>query len=243
VRNISAGSLQRRRAQPAHVRPRRPERLWQRRRHDARLAAADPGAGDAAPGTIYVETAAGPCRLFPFEFSPTQGYVIEASAGKFRFYTNDARIETAPGVAYEVAHPYTLAELKQLSYWQSNDELFLAGANKARPSSAGPARRPSAFATLTLREGPDRRGQRRRNVDRHRLRDDRRGDDHVQRGDLRGDRRRRPVRDHRQGLQRRPELGTGDEGHRRRRSGASGAGASMRCCRRSRLHRRQSARA
>jgi hypothetical protein len=42
-----------------------------------------------------------PVRVFP-----TQGYVIEASAGKFRFYTNDARIETAPGVPYEVAHPY-----------------------------------------------------------------------------------------------------------------------------------------
>lgn len=39
------------------------------------------GGVDACPGLIRVEGARGPCRLLPFEFSNTQAYVVEMSAG------------------------------------------------------------------------------------------------------------------------------------------------------------------
>jgi hypothetical protein len=112
------------------------------------------GPATAAPGTIYVATAAGPCRLISFEFNPTQGYSIEASAAKFRFFTNDARIETAPGVAYEVAHPYSLSELQQLDFWQSNDVLYLAGANKKPKKLTRLTATTFALTDLNLTEGP-----------------------------------------------------------------------------------------
>jgi hypothetical protein len=120
------------------------------------------GPAIAAPGTRYVAAAAGPCRLFPFEFVPTQGYVIEGSNLKFRFYTNDARIETAPGVAYEVAHPYSYADLLALDYWQSEDVIYLAGAGK-KPQEAVAHRRDDLRARRPRpQERPDRDRQQRR---------------------------------------------------------------------------------
>ncbi|WP_298164579.1 hypothetical protein [Novosphingobium sp.] len=75
---------------------------------------------EACPGFEYVEAAAGPCRLIPFEPYLTQAYQIEMSALKFRFYTNDVRIETV-GVPVELAHPYTLPQVKALDYTFSPD--------------------------------------------------------------------------------------------------------------------------
>lgn len=82
------------------------------------------GGAEACPGFIWVEQAAGDCRLLPFEYNVTQGHVIEASAGKFRFFTNDGRIEIA-GNPVEVATPYSLAQVRALDYAQSFDVLYL----------------------------------------------------------------------------------------------------------------------
>lgn len=112
------------------------------------------GPAIAAPGTRYVAAAAGPCRLFPFEFVPTQGYVVEGSNLKFRFYTNDARIETAPGVAYEVAHTYSYADLLVLDYWQSEDVIYLAGAGKKPKKLSRTSAITFAIADLDLKNGP-----------------------------------------------------------------------------------------
>ena len=63
--------------------------------------------------------------LSQFRFNLTQDYVIEWSDGVLRFYTNDERIETAPGVPYEVAVPYSAAEAPFISVQQSFDRLYL----------------------------------------------------------------------------------------------------------------------
>lgn len=112
------------------------------------------GPAVAAPGTIFVEVAAGPCRLIPFEYVPTEGYAIEASNLKFRFYTNDARIETVPGTPYEVAHPYSHAELWTLDYWQSADVLYLAGGGRQQATLSRTGAETFAYAALALRNGP-----------------------------------------------------------------------------------------
>lgn len=75
---------------------------------------------EACPGFEFIEPAAGPCRLIPFVPYLTQAYILEMSALKFRFYTNDVRIETA-GVPVELAHPYTYAQVKALDYTFSPD--------------------------------------------------------------------------------------------------------------------------
>jgi hypothetical protein len=85
------------------------------------------GAATRRPGTRFV---AAPkdltgVRLIPFEFSITQAYVIEAGSGYFRFYMNGGRIETAPGVPYEIATPYGAQHLDRLKWTQSADVLYL----------------------------------------------------------------------------------------------------------------------
>lgn len=82
------------------------------------------GGMDACPGTIRVDEAKGPCRLIPFEFNATQGYLIEMSDHTARFFTNDARIEVG-GAPVETALPYTLAEIDALAFDQSYDVLYL----------------------------------------------------------------------------------------------------------------------
>lgn len=79
------------------------------------------------PGTRFVAPVRGDAAgiLIPFEFSVEQAYVVEVTAGAFRFYMNGARLE-AGGVPYEVASPYGAADLDRLRWTQSADVLFLA---------------------------------------------------------------------------------------------------------------------
>ena len=81
------------------------------------------------PGTRFVaevKNSANAVRLVRFEFSVTQAYVLEFGPSYVRFYTNDGRLESSPGVAYEVATTYTAGELQALSFTQSADVLYIA---------------------------------------------------------------------------------------------------------------------
>jgi len=82
------------------------------------------GGLEACPGLIQVAPAKGPCRLIPFDYNATQGYVIEMSAGTARFYTNDARIEDE-GAPIELAIPYDKPAIDALMWEQSYDVLYL----------------------------------------------------------------------------------------------------------------------
>ena len=85
------------------------------------------GAATRRPGTRFVSRTKsdGIVRLIPFEFSISQAYVIEAGDGYFRFYMNGGQIESAPGVAYEIATPYAAVDLDRLKWAQSADVLYL----------------------------------------------------------------------------------------------------------------------
>lgn len=85
------------------------------------------------PGTIYM----GDNRLdafpgsdphagwIPFKFNATQVYGIEVSALCFRFWTLSGRVDTSPGVAYEVTTPYTAADIPNLQYRQLGDVVYI----------------------------------------------------------------------------------------------------------------------
>lgn len=78
------------------------------------------------PGFETIQAARdGAAWLTNFRFNLTQDYVLEWSDQRLRFYTNGVRIETAPGVPYEVAVPYSAAEAQFVSYQQSFDRLYL----------------------------------------------------------------------------------------------------------------------
>ncbi|MGE5537334.1 MAG: hypothetical protein ACM30I_01860 [Gemmatimonas sp.] len=85
------------------------------------------GAATRRPGTRFIaatKDTAG-VRLIPFEFSIAQAYVIEAGDGYFRFYMGGGRIETAPGMPYEIATPFLAQHLDRLKWTQSADVLYL----------------------------------------------------------------------------------------------------------------------
>jgi hypothetical protein len=70
------------------------------------------------------------CRLVPFTFSTTQTMAIEMGEGYFRFHSMGATLLDT-GVPYEVAHPYTEAELFDVHYVQSADVLTFVHPNHA----------------------------------------------------------------------------------------------------------------
>lgn len=100
---------------------------------------------DAAPSASWLST---------FRFNLTQDYLLEWSDGKVRFFTNGVRIETAPGVPYEVAVPYTAAEASRLSTQQSYDRLYINHASHppARLTRTGAAT--FEYEVLPLVNGP-----------------------------------------------------------------------------------------
>ncbi len=108
------------------------------------------------PGFEYI-CAADPTStwLGSFKFNLTQHYVLEWGETKLRFFTNGARIETAPDVAYEVTTPYAAADAPAISFDQSFDRLYLAHADYRSPAALKrTAATTFAHEDLTLRNGP-----------------------------------------------------------------------------------------
>lgn len=81
------------------------------------------------PGLRYVaasKTSAKRCRLLEFTYNTDQSYIIELGDLYMRFYDDSgAQIESSPGVPYEVASPYTEAQIWDVDYCQGADTLFL----------------------------------------------------------------------------------------------------------------------
>jgi hypothetical protein len=80
-----------------------------------------------SPGTHYIKEAKATASwLARFVFNTTQAYVFELGEQYVRFFTNGGRIETAPGVPFELAVPYAADEWRKVAVWQSYDRLYLA---------------------------------------------------------------------------------------------------------------------
>jgi hypothetical protein len=86
------------------------------------------GAITRRTGSYYVsevKTSSKFTRLIAFRFSTTQNYAIETGDGYMRFYRNRGRVETSPGVAYELTTPWLEADLPNLKWTQSADVLYV----------------------------------------------------------------------------------------------------------------------
>lgn len=107
------------------------------------------------PGTKYVANTKSnqTVRLVSFEFSITQAYVLEFGHQYIRFFTNGGQLLSG-ATPYEVATPYTTADLQDLSFTQSADVLYIAHRNyKPRKlSRLGPTN--WTLSTITFLDGP-----------------------------------------------------------------------------------------
>lgn len=84
------------------------------------------GGLEKRPGTMHLERTKddGFATLLPFAYSRTQAYLIEAGHQYFRFSTNYAQL-MAGAAPYEIATPYTSAQVENITFAQSNDIMFL----------------------------------------------------------------------------------------------------------------------
>jgi hypothetical protein len=114
------------------------------------------------PGTYYVaevKNSANRAALVRFEFSTTQAYIIEFGDLYMRFYRNEAQILSG-GVPYEVATPYTLANLfdangaLRLKFAQSADVLYIAHPSYAPRKITRTGHTSWTISTITFKDGP-----------------------------------------------------------------------------------------
>ncbi len=88
------------------------------------------GGGQRRPGSKYVaevKTSSLKTRIFTFEFSTTQAYILEMGNEYFRFYRNNGQIQSAS--AYEISTPYQTADLFDIQFGQDADTMFLTHPN------------------------------------------------------------------------------------------------------------------
>lgn len=83
------------------------------------------------PGTNFIGTVKDSTkytRLLPFSYSTTQSYILEFGNNYIRFYANYGQVQVS-SVAFEVATPYSTADLPLLRITQSADTLYIVHPN------------------------------------------------------------------------------------------------------------------
>lgn len=78
-------------------------------------------------GAAEDETAA--VRLFPFNYSTTTAFIIEAGDQYFRFWSNGELVESAPSTPLVLGTPYSASDLFEIQFVQVNDVMFFVHQN------------------------------------------------------------------------------------------------------------------
>lgn len=107
------------------------------------------------PGTWYVAAAkqATDVRLQRFAFNVTQAYILEFGNLYVRFYTNQGQLLSG-GAAYEVATPYTTADLWGLEFTQSADVLYIVHPSYAPRKLSRLGATNWTLTTIAFQDGP-----------------------------------------------------------------------------------------
>ncbi len=93
------------------------------------MTVAPHGGAVRRPGTRFVaevKDSTRKARLWAFEFSTVQAYILEFGHLYCRFYKDRGRIESPPGTPVEITTQYDESELFELSFAQSADVLYIA---------------------------------------------------------------------------------------------------------------------
>lgn len=107
------------------------------------------------PGTWYVKPAKvnTDVRLKRFAFSVEQAYVLEFGHLYVRFFTQQGQLLSG-GVPYEVATPYTSADLWGLNFTQSADVLYIVHPSYAPRKLSRLAATNWTLTTIDFQDGP-----------------------------------------------------------------------------------------
>ena len=107
------------------------------------------------PGTRFIAgtRANAPARLMDFVFNATQGYVIEATDGHLRFYTNGGQVLDGLG-PLDIASPFAAVDLPALDWVQSADEMYIASPSAPLQKLTRTGAASFALEPVTLKGGP-----------------------------------------------------------------------------------------
>lgn len=115
------------------------------------------------PGTRYVGdnlNLSYKSWLVRFEFSDEQASIVEFNNNQIGFFTNHGRLESAPGVAYTLASPYTSAGMMNsdgsfaLSTVQTGDVIYIAGGGVPPQKLSRLTASTWSIAELVMDDGP-----------------------------------------------------------------------------------------
>lgn len=110
-----------------------------------------------------IKVAAQTVRIIPFVYSRTDAYILELGEFYLRIWKSGALVESSPGVPYEVATPWTAAQVGSLDFTQGADTLILTHPSVApqriqRFSDTSWRVEPCPFQPGAIYEGGHRRG-------------------------------------------------------------------------------------
>ena len=108
------------------------------------------------PGTYFVsevKDSANETRLIPFSFSTQQTYILEFGNLYIRFYKDQGQIVSG-GSAYEIASPYTSAQVEQIKFAQSADIMYLCHPDHPTKKLSRTGHTSWTITNVTFRNGP-----------------------------------------------------------------------------------------
>lgn len=80
------------------------------------------------PGTLFVgpvKVESETTKLVPFVFNESTQFMLVLNGGFIQFLKDGAFVESSPGVRYQLAVPYTAAQLSRIDYAQSGNTMYL----------------------------------------------------------------------------------------------------------------------
>lgn len=109
-----------------------------------------------APGTLFRGYTRNnqKARLIAFEFAKNDTLILELTPGFMRVWRYGKLVTAAGGAVYEMAHPYTAADLENLQWVQSADVIYLASGNRPIQRLARYALDNWSIAAAPVRNGP-----------------------------------------------------------------------------------------
>lgn len=109
------------------------------------------------PGTRFIAEAKYPdrkCRLIPFQFSTVQTYALEFGHLYMRVFKDGGQVLTSSNTVYEIATPYTEADLFDLKFTQSADVMTICHKNYAPRELQRYAHNNWALVEVVTKNGP-----------------------------------------------------------------------------------------
>lgn len=104
----------------------------------------------------FVKDALNPPRLLRFIVSVTESFILEFGNLYVRFYTKTAAVEDSnnPGTIFELATPYTLSQVQDIDFSQSEFSLILTHSSHAQQELMFLATAPDAWVLLPFQPLP-----------------------------------------------------------------------------------------